>query len=150
MAHQNDDEKLRSFLECFPTYQLHSKPQSYYDIDFWVFSSKDDEGGSQNNSYTFSDDVGTLMRILSAFSKKLDLSSSGIIVESDSLNVVFWVRHPLERPWRLLSHFQEIDLFLSTNGNRSVAHIKCEGNCDADKLAKEGVLRSVPLSIWNL
>ncbi|PWA68757.1 hypothetical protein CTI12_AA301610 [Artemisia annua] len=82
--------------------------------------------------------------------EKLDLSSSGIIVESDSLNAVSWVRHPLERPWRLLSHFQEIDLFLSTNGNRSIAHIKREGNCDADKLAKEGVIHSVPLSIWNL
>ncbi|PWA51835.1 reverse transcriptase [Artemisia annua] len=49
--------------------------------------------------------------------EKLDLSSSGIIVKSDSLNAVSWVRHPLEIPWRLLSHFQEIDLFLSTNGN---------------------------------
>ncbi|PWA52720.1 reverse transcriptase [Artemisia annua] len=82
--------------------------------------------------------------------EKLDLSSYGIIVESDSLNAVSWIRRPFERPWRLLSHFQEIDLFLSTNGNRSIAHIKREGNCDADKLAKEGVLRSVPLSIWNL
>ncbi|GJU44522.1 reverse transcriptase [Tanacetum coccineum] len=82
--------------------------------------------------------------------ENLDLSASRIIVESDSLNAVSWVRHPLERPWRLLSHFQEIHLFLSTNDNRSISHIKREGNCEADKLAKEGVLRSVPLSIWNL
>ncbi|PWA45434.1 reverse transcriptase [Artemisia annua] len=82
--------------------------------------------------------------------EKLDLSSSGIIVESDSLNAVSWVRHPFERSWRLLSHFQEIDLFLSSNGNRSIAHIKSEGNCDAVKLAREDVLRSIPLSIWNL
>nr|GEU59054.1 reverse transcriptase [Tanacetum cinerariifolium] len=82
--------------------------------------------------------------------KNLHLSASRNIVESDSINVVSWVRHPLERPWRLLSHFHEIDLLFSSNGNRSIAHIKREGNCEADKLAKEGVFRSVPLSIWNL
>ncbi|PWA85689.1 reverse transcriptase [Artemisia annua] len=49
------------------------------------------------------------------------------LVGCDSLNEVSWIRRPLERPWRLLSHFQEIDLFLSTNGNRSIAHIKREG-----------------------
>nr|GEV12617.1 cysteine-rich receptor-like protein kinase [Tanacetum cinerariifolium] len=79
--------------------------------------------------------------------ENLNLSASRIIVESDSLNAVSWVRHPLERTWRLLSHFQEIDLFLSSNGNRSIAHIKREGNCEADKLAKEGIFRLVPLSI---
>ncbi|GJR64984.1 reverse transcriptase [Tanacetum coccineum] len=97
--------------------------------------------------------VAKVMEIKEAYrmvNENLDLSASRIIVESDSLNAVSWVRHPLERPWRLLSHFQEIDLFLSTNNNRSISHIKREGNCEADKLAKEGVFRSVPLSIWNL
>ena len=49
----DDDEKL--FLECFPTYQLHNKPQSLYDDKLWVFSSKDDEG-FENNSCSSSGD----------------------------------------------------------------------------------------------
>ncbi|GKD48880.1 reverse transcriptase [Tanacetum coccineum] len=53
--------------------------------------------------------------------EKLDLPASSIIIESDFLNALSWVWHPHERP--------------------------CY---DADKLAKEGVLRFVPLVIWNL
>ncbi|PWA42535.1 NIN-like protein [Artemisia annua] len=75
MALQNDDEMLCSFLECFPTYRLHSKPQSENDDEMlllWVFSSKDEEG-SESNSCSYSDDVRTRMTIhdmvISAFSK---------------------------------------------------------------------------------
>ncbi|GKG08279.1 hypothetical protein Tco_0334111, partial [Tanacetum coccineum] len=61
-----------------------------------------------------------------------------------------WVNHLDERPWRLLHHFHEIDAFLSVSSNKLVTRDKRERNNDADKLAEEGVSRSVPLVVWQI
>nr|GEV54576.1 reverse transcriptase [Tanacetum cinerariifolium] len=97
--------------------------------------------------------VAEVMAIKKAFSiikEKEESRSVNITIESDSLNAVSWVNHPDERPWRLLHHFYEIDAFLSVTSNRLVTHIKRERNNDADKLAKEGVSRSVLLVVWQM
>ena len=45
------------------------------------------------------------------------------------------------RPWTLLSHFYDIDVFFD-DSSTSIVRVKRECNYDADKLAKDGVSRS--------
>nr|GEW65863.1 zinc finger, CCHC-type [Tanacetum cinerariifolium] len=95
-------------------------------------------------------EVIAIKKACSVIKEKEELRSVNITIESNSLNAVSWFNHPDERPWRLLHHFHDIDAFLVISPNRLVMHIKRERNNDADKLAKEGVSRSVPLVVWQM
>ncbi|PWA67678.1 hypothetical protein CTI12_AA315630 [Artemisia annua] len=80
--------------------------------------------------------------------KKDEFKSVKIIIESDYLCAVSWVHCPNLRPGRFLPHFKEIDSFFSSCSGRSIVHVYREYNYDADKLAKDGVHRASPLSLW--
>ncbi|PWA41098.1 hypothetical protein CTI12_AA559960 [Artemisia annua] len=81
--------------------------------------------------------------------KKVEFNSVKIVIESDSLNAVSWTHTPIKRPWRFLPYFQEVDIFLSSCSSHSIVHVHRECNSDADKLAKDGVHRTSPLTIWK-
>ncbi|GJT80754.1 hypothetical protein Tco_1055096 [Tanacetum coccineum] len=51
--------------------------------------------------------------------------------------------------FRFLPYFHEVDIFLSSCSSHSIVHVHRECNSDADKLAKDEVYRTSPLSIWK-
>ena len=94
-------------------------------------------------------EVVALKEACKMLNKKVELNSVKIVIESDSLNAVSWTQAPTKRQWRLFAYFQEVDIFLSSCSSFSVVHVHRECNSDADKLAKDGVHRTSPLTIWK-
>ncbi|GJY56303.1 reverse transcriptase [Tanacetum coccineum] len=81
--------------------------------------------------------------------KKVELNSVKVVIESDYLNAVSWAHTPIMRPWRFLPYFYEVDIFFSSSSSHSIVHVDRECNSNADKLAKDMVYRTSPLSIWK-
>ena len=71
------------------------------------------------------------------------VATHGLIIESDSKNAVKWIECPEEVPWRLRKWVSHIGLLLKNCSSYRVVHVFREANREADKLAKEGVDRSV-------
>ncbi|OMO98831.1 reverse transcriptase [Corchorus capsularis] len=72
------------------------------------------------------------------------VTTHGLIIESDSRNAIKWIECPDEVPWRLRKWVSHIGNLLKNCSSYSFNHIFREASMEADKLAKEGVDRSVP------
>ncbi|XVE67532.1 hypothetical protein DITRI_Ditri08aG0168500 [Diplodiscus trichospermus] len=70
-----------------------------------------------------------------------------LIVESDSSNVVKWLREPLTAPWKMRSIILQIENLKNMLIGWSVQHILREGNSLADSLAKTEVHRVTQLLV---
>ncbi|XVF37032.1 hypothetical protein REPUB_Repub19eG0110700 [Reevesia pubescens] len=68
--------------------------------------------------------------------------SFGLIIESDSLNVVIWFNDSKLLPWRLRKLCSSIDSLKSLVIDWKVIHVLREANDVADGLAKAGVSRT--------
>ncbi|EOY04744.1 Uncharacterized protein TCM_019931 [Theobroma cacao] len=69
-------------------------------------------------------------------------NSTGIIIESDSMNVVSWASLPEKSPWSLRQLFLQIALLKGRVAGWQIRHILRSGNEAADSLAKPGIDRS--------
>ncbi|XVF73360.1 hypothetical protein PTKIN_Ptkin12aG0195400 [Pterospermum kingtungense] len=68
-------------------------------------------------------------------------------IESDSRNVVHWISHPVQAPWRLRGILVEVENLKKMVPHWSIRHIFREANHSADALAKSGIHRSQELLI---
>ncbi|XVE86926.1 hypothetical protein DITRI_Ditri18aG0074600 [Diplodiscus trichospermus] len=74
--------------------------------------------------------------------------SSSLIIESDSLNVVKWLRDPASAPWKLRNIVSQVEnLKKKRLVGWSVQHTYRERNYLADGLAKTGVQRTRDLVV---
>ncbi|WRX11383.1 Ribonuclease H domain - like 9 [Theobroma cacao] len=69
----------------------------------------------------------------------------GLIIETDSINVVTWVSKPLSSPWRLRNLVLKIKALLSKIPKWQIIHTPRSGNELADSLTKLGVERATDL-----
>ncbi|XVF36408.1 hypothetical protein REPUB_Repub19eG0056100 [Reevesia pubescens] len=73
--------------------------------------------------------------------------SHRLLVESDSVNAVKWVKDPESVPWRLKKFCAVIKYAKTEVLDWQIAHVPRECNEFADKLAKDGVARSSDLFV---
>ncbi|XVF28494.1 hypothetical protein REPUB_Repub15cG0033900 [Reevesia pubescens] len=86
--------------------------------------------------------IGGVLRndkAFSIFASSKWLSSYGVIIESDSMNVVNWFNNRALMPWKLKRHRAAIDSLLEVVLIWKVQHVLREANKLADSLARAGV-----------
>ncbi|EOY00574.1 Uncharacterized protein TCM_010468 [Theobroma cacao] len=76
-----------------------------------------------------------------------DWLSQPLLIECDSLNVVYWIKNPLSMPWRLRCHVVQITKLLGRINYCSINHVPCAANGTANDLAQSGVSRN-PNFLW--
>ncbi|WRX25072.1 Ribonuclease H domain - like 10 [Theobroma cacao] len=91
--------------------------------------------------------IGGMLRsengvVLARFSKNI-VGKFSLVIESDSLNAVKWVKSPNDAPWRLRKWISHIESSKKMVGDWEICHVLREGNKAADKLAK-GAIQRVP------
>ncbi|XVE84079.1 hypothetical protein DITRI_Ditri16bG0140400 [Diplodiscus trichospermus] len=92
-------------------------------------------------------EILAIKEALSLFLASQWAQTTTLIVESDSSNVVKWLRESLTAPWRMRSNIHQIENLKNMLIGWSVQHILREGDSLADSLAKTGVHRVTQLLV---
>ncbi|KAJ6976508.1 hypothetical protein NC653_028599 [Populus alba x Populus x berolinensis] len=86
-----------------------------------------------------------VLKALELAASREELCGKRFIIESDSANVVNWMRDKPKRPWKFHDIFMRAARFMAVLKLVHYAHVLREGNHMADSLEKQGVNRGSDL-----
>ena len=87
-----------------------------------------------------SNNKAELLALRASIHQATKLNLQRLIIEGDSYCVILWASQSSNPPWNLVHIIEEV-VHLSQKWNVYFHHIKRPANHEADKLAKEGVLK---------
>ena len=94
-------------------------------------------------------EVIAIRKALQLSSLSPELTNATLIVESDSLNAISWLKQPINsRPWQMHKEFSSIENLKGRFQLISFIHTFRENNCMADSLAKQGTHRPTDFTAW--